>query len=154
MKHHHLLPLLLLPLLACACGPSDNTAVKTVFDPCSPVVLVGDNPAIDAAAQLWNDLAGTSYTTQETKAPHIPVHFESAADNFHGLYDDTRGEIDINTDIADDDERAIVIAHEIGHSLGLLHRSDVPSVMNPDNTKTKPDEEDKASLVRLWGSCR
>jgi hypothetical protein len=143
-------------LVACSCGPSDNTAVKTVFDPCSPVVLTSTKElaSIEAAAKLWNDLAGTAYSTVDAKGPHIPVKFQAAADNFHGLYDDNAGIIYINSDIVDDNERAIVIAHEIGHSLGLLHRSDVASVMNPDNTKTKPDEEDKASLVRLWGSCR
>ncbi|HEY5949139.1 MAG TPA: matrixin family metalloprotease, partial [Kofleriaceae bacterium] len=47
----------------------------------------------------------------------------------------------------------IVVAHELGHAFGLVHVSDRPSLMNPGNVTTPPNESDRQALAGLWGTC-
>jgi hypothetical protein len=50
-------------------------------------------------------------------------------------------------------ERAITIAHEVGHAMGLPHVDGRPSLMNPGNLTLEPQPGDAAALVELWGAC-
>ena len=83
----------------------------------------------------------------------LEVQFEAAATAFHGLYDDERGVVIVNSAIADPEVLAIVIAHELGHAFGLEHRSDRTSVMNSGNLSTAPTDDDRAQVNALWGPC-
>ncbi len=147
----------------CAQDPSaSGPAVK--FDPCTPVTLVADATAADtelagvaAGAALWNASASSDLLPVSAAGggagPTLPIHFQVAAAPFHGLYDPS-GQIFINNDLAGD-ELAITIAHEIGHSFGLVHipTNERASLMNPANLTVMPTAADVATLAGLWGRC-
>lgn len=147
----------------CAADTSDHT-LQVVFDVCEPLALVpgaGADPAelasLDAAIEMWNRLGqsqlsratASSSTTQRT----LEVRFETAAAVFYGVYDDERGVVFINHRLADHQQRAITIAHELGHAFGLFHIGGRDSVMNPTNLQIEPTAEDAEELRALWGDC-
>ena len=149
----------------CAQDPSaSGPAVK--FDPCTPVTLVPDATAtatqlqgVAAGAALWNASAASDLLPGGSSAdggagPALPIHFQVAGAPFHGLYDAPSGQIYINDDLVGD-ELAITIAHEIGHSFGLVHipTSVRPSLMNPANLTVQPTAADVATLAGVWGRC-
>lgn len=151
----------------CAQDPAaSGPAVK--FDPCTPVILVPDATAtavelqgVAAGAALWNGSAASDLLSGSSAdgggdptLPALPIHFQVAGAPFHGLYDAPSGQIYINDDLAGD-ELAITIAHEIGHSFGLVHiPPDVrASLMNPANLTVLPTAADVATLAGLWGRC-
>lgn len=162
------LALLLLALAPLAgCGPSQNGAVTGMrFDLCQPLVLQPDTAAtadqLTAAGQalaLWNQRAGARLALAgdpgaAASAPSLPLHFQTAAGNFHGLYDGQTVQVFINNDLAGH-PLTVTIAHELGHSYGLVHvpADQRPSVMNPGNLTVEPNAEDAAALAALWGSC-
>ena len=137
------------------------------FDPCQPLLLIPDPAAtaaerdgIAAGAALWNAIAGTRLTVADADAAapgtsSLPIHFQSAAAAFHGLYDPTNGQVFINTDLGGG-AQAVTIAHEIGHAFGLAHvpSGQRPSVMNPGNLNIEPNADDVATLALRWGACR
>ena len=150
-------------LVAAGCGEPASPAGDAVeFDACTPVALVldaGVTPAqsagIAAAIALWNDRAGTQLTLAgDQGGPALPVHFQSAAPPFHGLYDAPSGQVFINTDLSGP-ALAITIAHEFGHAFGLAHISagQRSSVMNPNNLVVEPTPEDIDTLAMRWGAC-
>jgi hypothetical protein len=151
-------------MIGCAQDPSaTGTAVK--FDPCAPVTLVPDATATDvqlqglaAGAALWNASASTDLVPATvgggSGGPTLPVHFQAAAAPFHGLYDPSGGQVFINDDLTGE-ELAITIAHEIGHSFGLVHipTAERASLMNPANLTVLPTAADVSTLAGLWGRC-
>src|SRR4051794_1814471 len=87
--------------LCAACGaPDDDAPIKTVFDPCEPVVLApepgtsnAERQSVSEAIHMWNGLTQSSYTLDDVEgAPVIPIHFDPAGIPFHGFYDPERGE--------------------------------------------------------------
>jgi Zn-dependent peptidase ImmA (M78 family) len=131
-----------------------------VFDPCEPVLL--DAPgataeqrvSIDAALVMWRALGVIGPRVEaDAGTPRIEVRFEDAAAAFHGLYDDEHGIIFINAHLDSDHERAVTVAHELGHALGMWHVGDRVSVMNPGNLDVEPTAGDLAALEALWGTC-
>jgi len=146
---------------ACGSGAGD-TVLDVVFDPCEPVPVVAPTAtaeqlaSIDDAIAMWRaDGAGAIAREPASAAPALEVRFEEAAGNFHGVYEDEIGVIYVNATLTDRGQRAITIAHEIGHALGLWHVSPDTriSVMNPGNLTVAPNPGDREALVQLWGDC-
>jgi hypothetical protein len=146
------------------CAPAATASGPGLtFNPCAQLTLVPDPTASDvqmqgvtAGAALWNGIAGSELFpgTASATGPAVPIHFQAAAAPFHGLYDPPSGQIYINDDLSGQ-ELAITIAHEVGHSFGLVHISpDVrPSLMNPGNLTVLPTAADVSTLADIWGRC-
>ena len=133
------------------------------FNVCERIRVVpaqGTTPAqlasVDSALSLWNAWGLSRLTLQDASgAALIPLRFDVAPDAFHGVYEANLGDIVINQDMQDPQEVAVVVAHELGHAMGLSHvsTSTRPSVMNPDNLVQPPTAGDEAALAAQWGSC-
>jgi hypothetical protein len=153
-------------LSAAGCGADPAAAGNAVrFDACQPLALAADGDAtaaqlggMAAAVGLWNRAAATQLAMAGADAsgaaPALPVHFQAAAQPFHGFYDPAAAQVFINLDLGDH-AQAVTIAHEIGHAFGLVH---VPpeqraSLMNPGNLDTEPTAADVEALAALWGHC-
>jgi hypothetical protein len=128
-----------------------------LHDACNTLTLATPADATDEqregiarAASVWNSLGFTRLDVDGTSEP-IAVHFEKAAGMFHGLYDTNTGEVLVNQDLTDPAELEVVIAHEVGHAMGLPHVAAEKrrSVMNPGNLTVAPTEEDSASVQAL-----
>jgi hypothetical protein len=160
------LALLAAVAFGCAAGEAPSGPAVT-FNPCASVTLAPDANAtavelagIAAAVALWNQSAASALAMTNpanadgAPAPTLPIHFQTAAAPIHGLYDAPDGQVFINDDLSGA-ELAITLAHEIGHSFGLVHiPPDVrPSLMNPGNLTVSITPEDIATLAGLWGRC-
>ena len=156
------LPLVTALLGACAGDPADTT-LDITFDVCQPIAVVagdgasvGESDSIDAALGMWLALGAYPLGRDGAADQVVEVRFQDAAPQFHGLYDDEAGVVYVNRALVDPHQRAVTVAHELGHAFGLEHvASDQrDSVMNPANLVIEPDAADAADLERLWGSCR
>lgn len=153
---------LLVPSLVACAAQEEAYTIKTVFDPCAPLVLVPDGglerDEVEDIAEgigLWNGLVGSRLTLDEVEgAPRLPIRFEQAAAPIFGHYDDEEALVHVNETLARD-QRVIVLAHEVGHAFGLLHvdAEDRASVMNHGNRDIVPNSSDAAALAAMWGSC-
>jgi hypothetical protein len=146
------------------CGGAAPSGPAVVFDACQPLELAADPTATAAEAAgvaagiaLWNLAVGTHLTlasgADPVSGPTLPIHFQQAAAPFHGLYDAPNGQIFINDDLTDH-QLAVTVAHEVGHSFGLVHITDEPSVMNPANLMIEPQAVDIDTLETRWGPCQ
>ena len=143
-------------------GGPDESGPPVTFDACAPLQVVADPAVSEAEAAgiaagiaLWNNRAGTRLTVAgDPGTPGLPLHFQSAAPPFHGLYDAPNGQVFINTDLSGE-ALAVTIAHEIGHAFGLVHipADQRSSVMNPNNLVVEPTAEDVDTLAMRWGVC-
>lgn len=130
----------------------------TTFDPCQPTTLVAPNAtddqvaSIDDAIAMWHQI-GVEITRGEPG--NVRVEFRSAALALYGFYEDATGTIYINTGFTDETQRAIILAHELGHAFALDHIAARvrASVMNPGNVTRAPDDADRATLFSKWGEC-
>jgi hypothetical protein len=159
------LALLTVGAAALGCAPGEAPSGPAVtFDPCASVTLAPDASAsaaelagVAAAAALWNQSAGTALAmapgASAGTSPQVPIHFQTAAAPIHGLYA-PEGQVFINDDLSGA-PLAITIAHELGHSFGLVHiPTDVrASLMNPGNLTVSITSADIATLAGLWGRC-
>lgn len=151
-------------LAVAACGNSDET-IDITFNPCDAVTL----RAVDAtdaqlesmrsAADMWNEwgtrlrVLGPTDSVEEPAGWEIPVGFQDAAPLFFGIYRDELGDVVINNSLDDTGERAVAIAHELGHAFALPHIDDRDSVMNQGNLERPPDGADAEDLSSAWPDC-
>jgi len=161
----------LIPLLCAGClgsSPSDGV-FDVVFDPCQPVA-VRPEPGTRAeevagvawGIAMWNDRAGTRLALDEGggapaagAAPVLPIRFQAAALVVFGVYEDEVGLVLVNRGLTDEHERAVTVAHELGHAMDLRHVNAAarPSVMNDGNLALEPNPGDVAALQARWGVC-
>ena len=105
------------------------------------------------ALSLWSARGISAFALGD--ADGVDVVFTSGNPAVYGYYDDTAGIVYVNATVTDPAQRAVTIAHELGHALGLVH---VPaqvraSVMNPGNLSVDPTDGDVAAVVARWGEC-
>ena len=153
--------LLLIPLVGCASVPGDTT-LEVTFNPCEPLVLVpapdstaAEIASIDVAIDLWARRGVSTLMRADGRSGGgLPIRFEDAAGAFHGVYEDEVGVVYVNRRIEDDHARAVTIAHEVGHAMGLLHvdPAERVSLMNPGNMDVEPTDLDRAALAAIWGA--
>jgi len=146
-----------------ACSSGGDGGIDVVFDVCQTLVLSPEGDlteeqalSIDDAIEMWNRLGDSRLTREEISlAPRLPIRFEEAAANFHGVYEDEIGVVYVNLALVDRHERAVTIAHEVGHAFGLVHvdRDQRLSVMNQGNLEVEPLSDDGEALSTLWGDC-
>lgn len=147
---------LLASLVACSGG--GDVSIDVTYDVCTPITIfspaatASQMKGIEDAFSLWRS-HGVNTLERGSEGSMIEVRFEAAAGAFFGLYDDENSVIYINSAITDPEKLKIVIAHELGHSFGLVHVSGRPSLMNPGNTGVLPTAEDEAAVHELWGPC-
>ncbi len=143
-----------------ACG-SQPAGPAITFDPCEPVVVAADGAtdaqraSITAAIAMWHADGVPGLALGDASSAQIPILFRDAMPAMYGFYDAPNATVYINLAITDDNERAITIAHELGHALALVHvpPSTRESVMNPGNLTIAPNASDTAALAQTWGSC-
>jgi hypothetical protein len=150
-----------LSLTGLSCQEAELPVIANVYDPCDVLVLEVQDAtparlaAVEAAATMWNERAGSLLTLQDlADAPRIPVEFDQAAAAFRGLYDDVNPRVYVNTKLVGRD-LVITLAHELGHVFGLYHvdKAARPSVMNHGNLLHEVNAGDVDELVALWGEC-
>ena len=150
--------------LLCGCGAaSPSQSPEIVYDACEALrVLPGadtQEPELAGVREgllLWQRAGVTAPRLEDAAAPsELPVTFKLAAAGFHGVYEPESGQVYVNRRLSDPQERAITVAHEVGHALGLPHvpPEERTSLMNPGNLTVAPTGEDVEALARLWGKC-
>jgi len=157
-----------------ACGGVSNNDSPVVYSACEPLTVVTASDitptelaGVSAGIAFWNNRAATRLmlaTGQvgqlqlDDKSPlaaSVPLYFQEAAAPFHGFYDNRAGLIFINRQLGTEHERAVTVAHELGHAFGLVHVAvgSHPSVMITGNLSVEPTLSDVDSLAALWGRC-
>jgi hypothetical protein len=149
-----------------ACGGPGNNDSPVTYSPCEPLAVMTEpdiTPAelagVSAGIALWNNRAATrlmlSGDSGSSIAAAVPVRFQQAAAPFHGFYDSHAGLIFINRQLGTEHERAVTVAHELGHAFGLVHVAvgARPSVMITGNLVVEPTLSDVDDLAALWGRC-
>jgi hypothetical protein len=150
--------LLALASAACSEDPSATAPFAHVVDACAPLALTStatgaELSSITRASALWAAV-GVTGPEQPDPTAAVAVAFVPASPGVFGFYDD----VDVVLVISDaltDDQRAIVIAHELGHAFGLVHvpASERASVMNVANLSIAPTAADQLAVAALWGDC-
>ncbi len=163
MNRSWLTPVLLAAWIS-GCATKTDSTIDLVFDPCTTRVVAGAGAtpsqlaSIDRALELWNRAAGLSLerVSDPPSDTVIEVSFVPTIAALRGVYDDEVGAVMINRDIEADEERALTIAHELGHAFGLHHVSvdERASLMNPGNVRVPPTAEDVDELRASWGNCQ
>lgn len=147
-------------LATAACGGMSTSGDAGItFDPCTGISAQVSADASPVQAQgvrdavaLWHKVAQLKMSADPGMAT-VPVGFQKAADVFHGLYEPDRGDVLINEDLSDPHQLAVVIAHELGHSMGLVHITSYTSVMTSGNLTVEPQAADAQALIDIWGQC-
>jgi predicted Zn-dependent protease len=85
----------------------------------------------------------------------VRLSSQAAARISLGFYNPDTGEVLINSVLDDRAELGVVIAHELGHGMGLSHVADSRvSVMNVGNSTVAPTAADNAAVAAQWNDCQ
>jgi Metallo-peptidase family M12 len=152
--------IVLLAISTLGCSESDSQIAPPI-DPCSTVTLVVNESgteqlgSLDDAIAMWSTHGVAGISRQLGGDAAIALQVSAGGSAFFGAYDPEAHTIVINETLTDRTQRAIVIAHELGHAFGLVHVSidERISVMNPGNLTAAPDPGDAGALAALWGAC-
>lgn len=149
--------------LSVGCAAEGDHLMEIKFDPCLPLQVepaadttASEMASLDAALTMWNKLGLTHATREKVPgAQRLPVRFEKSMAMFRGVYLDETGELVVNRGLTEPHQRAVVIAHELGHAYGLWHVSQKirKSVMNSGNLTIEPLPADNDELRANWPSC-
>lgn len=150
-------------LLVLSCGGTEST-LEIIHDPCQPLSVVPaedttpeERASVERGIALWNAFGRTQLMVDAPLGAEatVALRFKDAAGAFYGVYAADRGEVLINHRLSDDAARAITVAHELGHAMGLAHvEPDArASLMNPGNLVLPPTAEDERALMALWNDC-
>jgi hypothetical protein len=133
---------LLVAIAMAGCG-SQTPAIT--FDRCEAVRVSGVDGVADAIA-MWRARGVTPFAIGEPA--DVRVETATAAPAIYGFYDGATATVYVNTTITDAHARAVTIAHELGHALGLVHvpPEERASVMNPGNLTVEPTAADAEAL--------
>jgi len=150
--------LLALTGAACSEDPSATAPFAHVVDACAPIALTttatgAELASVAQATALWTAV-GVTGPGEPGATATISVAFVPSTPGVFGFYDDADLTLEIS-DALSDDQRAIVIAHELGHAVGLLHvpPSERVWVMNAGNLAIVPTAADRLAVAALWGAC-
>ena len=151
---------LLFTSLLSSCSPGDQFMNNT-FHACAPLVIAAPDDAtadelagIDLGLEMWNRAASTRLSRMPRPgAAVLPIRYVVSAEFFFGTYLDEEATVVLNRLGGSLQERAVVVAHEIGHAFGLWHEEDCDSVMNPGNLDIAPNSRDVDVLSARWGTC-
>jgi hypothetical protein len=140
-----------------ACSTSAPGADRT-YDACSPIAVTSPTASaaqlasLSQAMQLWAGVGVEGFSVAGSGAP-LAMAFVDGTPAEYGLYDGADETIYINAAALDDAELPIVMAHELGHAVGLVHvpMADRVSVMNPGNLAALPTAADADAVAALWG---
>jgi hypothetical protein len=149
-------------LTAGGCGAGAGGPIAVTFDPCQPVRVgleaasADQTASLDDAIAMWRAQGLGGLERASSQDVDLTLRFQTAAGNFHGLYDGANATIYINQALDDRHARAVTIAHELGHAYGLLHvdADERRSVMNRANLTVEPTAADEQAIAALWGRCR
>lgn len=143
----------------CASSPSGP---DITFDACEPLGVVPPaNASADQLASLsdaialWHADGVAGLAIGGGGSSSVALVFKDAPDVFYGYYDAPNATVYVNQRVTDRAERAVVIAHELGHAFGLVHvpPAEHASVMNPGNLTVAPNAADRTALAAMWGAC-
>lgn len=139
-------------------GCAAPTGPSLAFDPCQATFVAAPDASpeqldsIDSAIAMWQ---GLGVSVARAEPAQVSIEFRPGAQPLYGFYEEATATIYINRNMTDSVQRAVTVAHELGHAFALEHvAANVrESVMNPGNVTREPNASDRAELAQTWGPC-